>query len=49
MTEYQFQNCKVRIHGTADRERLEAAAQKILKEVIRNEKKKKRNPDRQTA
>lgn len=50
MTEYKFENCRVRIHGTPDRERLEAATQTFLKKVVQNEKqKKKRNAESKTA
>ena len=49
MTEFQFENCKVRIHGSCDRERLETATTTFLKEVLQNEKKKKKNDDRKTA
>lgn len=39
MTEYKFANATVRIHGTPDREKLEAAALQFLRDI---EKKKQK-------
>lgn len=45
MTEYEFKNAKVRLHGTADEEKLKAATMLFLKKSIErkreNEKKNK--------
>lgn len=41
MTEYRIGNAIVRVHGEPDRERLEAATEKLLKKVIQHRKKRK--------
>lgn len=39
MTEYQFKNAKVRVHGTPDPDNLKAATQKFLKQAEAQKKK----------
>lgn len=41
MTEYKIGNAVVRIHGTADREKIKAATEKFLKKVEAAKKKRK--------
>lgn len=38
MTEYKFDNCTVRIHGSIDQEKLKAATEAYLKKVVRSRK-----------
>lgn len=40
MTEYKFDNCTVRIHGSIDPEKLKAATEAYLKKVVRSRKNK---------
>ena len=48
MTEYQFKNAKVRVHGTPDPDNLKTATQKFLKQVM-IQRKKVGKSDRQKA
>ena len=41
MTEYKFDKCTVRIHGSIDPERLKTATESYLKKVVRSKKKAK--------
>lgn len=41
MTEYRFEKCVVRIHGSYDQDNLRSATEKFVKKVVQNEKKKK--------
>lgn len=41
MKEYKTEKALVRIHGTVDRERIEAASTTFMKKVIRRKKDKK--------
>ena len=42
MTEYKIRNCTVRIHGTADREKVRSATETYLKKVVRSRKNEKK-------
>ena len=42
MTEYKIKNCTVRIHGTADQEKVRSATETYLKKVLRSRKNEKK-------
>lgn len=48
MTEYKFNNAKVRVHGTPDPDNLKTATQRFLKEAEQQKRKKVTN-ERQKA
>ena len=43
MTQFKFDNARVRIHGTTDKEKLKASTLAFLKKAERNRKNEKKN------